>query len=103
MPGVDPAAEVAADEEGARRSRRTPPAWASSAGNGVAERDLVDARPVDRAGDGEERRAGLVGGARGPEPVGAEPRDQRDVRQGLDVLDKGRARRRLRARTAAAA
>ena len=43
------------------------------------------ARPTNGSRDRHECRAGLAARAELAEPVAAEPRDQRDVREGLDV------------------
>ena len=72
----------------ARRGRRRPARRAPRSGR--PEGRLVDARPTDRARDGEQRRAGLLARAERTEPVGAEARDQREVRERLDVLHERR-------------
>ena len=53
------------------------------------ERDLDDARGVPQAGHRDQRRAGGVVGADGPEPLGPVAGDEGDVGQRLDVLDQG--------------
>ena len=85
----DPGAEVPADEEGLRLSSHA--ARVGEQGDeGSPEGDLVDARTADCARHGQQRCAGLVGRPDLAEPVAAVPRDQRDVRERLDVLDKSR-------------
>src|SRR5439155_3734768 len=85
-----PAAEEAADEEGAD-------VLGHSAGEcdelsqGSSERDLVDAGLRDPAGDRHQRRAWLLLCPGRAEPLGSETGDQRELGQRLDVLyERGR-------------
>ena len=99
---VQPAAEVAADEERRAAAPGLPARAARAARRASSRADLVHAGPGDRAAERDERRAGLVGRPELPEPLRPEAGDQREVRERLGVLDERRAPRR-RARTAAAA
>jgi hypothetical protein len=49
------------------------------------------ARPLDMAGDAKELGAGIVRPADAGEPGGAAPHDVGHLRNGLDIIDGGRA------------
>lgn len=72
-------------------SFRGPSGTVEDGGERRAERDLPYPRSGDGSGDGDEGGAGLVRGARLPEPVGAVAGDEGEVGECLDVVDQGGA------------
>ena len=84
--GREPGSEVAADEHAAHVVRFR---VAEDVSQRSAERDFVHAGSVDAA-QRDEHRAGVGRGSRGPPPVRAEAGDERDVGEGLDVVDERR-------------
>ena len=68
----------------------TPPAAVTAPPIGRAERHLAHDPALDRAADGEQRGAGLVGRTELAEPVRPVPGDQGDVGERLGVLDQRR-------------
>ena len=87
--GRDPRAEVAADEK--RRNRRGQSArLLDETGKGRAERELMDARSTNCTGDRHEDRARLAPRTEPAEPIAAEPRDERETGECLDVLNECR-------------
>ena len=67
----------------------TPPASSSSCAQGRPERDLVDSRPGDVAGEAEELRPGRAFGPDRGIGRAAVAQDQRNVGERLDVVDRG--------------
>ena len=87
-PGIH-APAVPADQDGLGFAAR--PGGAQHRGQGDAEGDLVDARAGHVAGEGDQRRAGIVDGAQAAIPGGAEAGDDGQVGEGLHVVDQRRA------------
>ena len=88
--GVDPGAEVAAQEKRLHVGGEAP-GVADERPKRTAERDLVHAGNADRTGERDERGPRLVDRPDRAKPLRAEAHDEPEVRERLDVLHQSRS------------